>query len=858
MIMRLPCVLAGSFALVFLCASFAGAQQHIVWTNMVNATASGNTLQKTAGCDGCQDSGGISQQQIGSGTGGMQFVPGVGPGQETYAGLSHTTATPLNYTQLDYAFAIYGHNPNNVCEIRERGAWKADCTFVAGDVLKISIEAGSVVRYYRNGAAVYASAVVPSDYPYVLGADLFNIGTAIGDAAIMTPSLTYLAITDRTVYPKPVLPSLGPAGWHFVDPTFGSRMMRVTDTNTRPGYPGRSLTAPSAAHQLAWNASSDHFYIRSIDGTIIPYAFDASTMTASRIEPSSTGNGGLTILSQVEPQFSFLSSNLLFGSRQDPLNDWPIIRQFDFNTRTYADISNLGAVTIISPGTYAGALSSSSTTPEMVCVLFGGVQDTHYKVAVLPVSPAGAGPVVLDTQASTITTNGATASTNIPLGVFLHHAWMDQSGRYVVLYTVNQQPVPYYVWDLATNMITGVNSNAGGHDATGFRRQINQACCTTTAWDAAQWQSRGLGNPGTTTDLIDPVLTPQAIYLADHTSWNNAQPGTLVPILSSLYRYYSGTYNTTPWRAWDDEIVAIETDAERPSATVWRFAHHRSDVSYDGDATRAFYFWYLPNAVISPNGRWAIFTSNWEKSLGAAVDSDVQPGGTYRSDVFLVALAQAVAVDTTPPTTSATATPGPNSSGWNNTNVTVVLSAVDNDEGSGVNQIIYALSGGAQSGASSVVGSRTSLTISAEGDTILTYFASDNTGNLETTKTLTIRIDKTPPTVTCGVSPSLLRPANHRLVSVVASVAVKDQLSGVAGFGLNSVTSNEPDRRTDSGDVPNDIQGFVVGTPDTSGQLRAERSPAGSGRVYTLTYTGIDAAGNRASCTSTVSVPHDQ
>jgi hypothetical protein len=281
---------------------------------------------------------------------------------------------------------------------------------------------------------------------------------------------------------------------------------------------------------------------------------------------------------------------VLFGSQQDPLNDWPIIRQFDFNSRTYADIANLGTLTVISSGTYAGALSSSATTPEKLCVLFGGIQNTNYKVAVFQVSPAGANPVVLDTRASTITTNGATVSTNISLGVFLHHAWIEQSGRYVLLFTVDQWPVPYFVWDLDTNLISSVNTNAGGHDATGFRSQINQDCCATTAWDAAQWQSRALATPGTPPDLIDPLLTPQEIYLADHTSWNNAQPGTLTPILSSLYRYYNGTFNTTPWRAWDDEIVAIDTGAAH-RGTVWRFTHHRSDVSYDGDPSKLYFLY---------------------------------------------------------------------------------------------------------------------------------------------------------------------------------------------------------------------------------------------------------------------------
>jgi large repetitive protein len=86
----------------------------------------------------------------------------------------------------------------------------------------------------------------------------------------------------------------------------------------------------------------------------------------------------------------------------------------------------------------------------------------------------------------------------------------------------------------------------------------------------------------------------------------------------------------------------------------------------------------------------------------------------------------------------------------------------------------------------------------------------------------------------------------------------KDALSGSAGFTLVSVTSSEPDTGTGSVDTPLDIQGFVVGTASTTGQLRAERGGAGSGRVYTLTYKGMDVAGNSALCATTVSVPHSQ
>jgi hypothetical protein len=68
------------------------------------------------------------------------------------------------------------------------------------------------------------------------------------------------------------------------------------------------------------------------------------------------------------------------------------------------------------------------------------------------------------------------------------------------------------------------------------------------------------------------------------------------------------------------------------------------------------------------------------------------------------------------------------------------------------------------------------------------------------------------------------------------------------------VTSNEPDDGLGDGDTANDIQGWQLGTADTAGFLRAERSALGSGRVYTLTYEGADVAGNRARCSATVVV----
>ena len=89
--------------------------------------------------------------------------------------------------------------------------------------------------------------------------------------------------------------------------------------------------------------------------------------------------------------------------------------------------------------------------------------------------------------------------------------------------------------------------------------------------------------------------------------------------------------NTAPWRAWDDEIIGIDT-TNGGGGLVWRFAHHRSLIASDSNPLTP-YFWYEPIANISPNGLWVVFTSNWEKTLGT--DS---AEGTFRQDVFLVQL----------------------------------------------------------------------------------------------------------------------------------------------------------------------------------------------------------------------------
>jgi hypothetical protein len=69
-----------------------------------------------------------------------------------------------------------------------------------------------------------------------------------------------------------------------------------------------------------------------------------------------------------------------------------------------------------------------------------------------------------------------------------------------------------------------------------------------------------------------------------------------------------------------------------------------------------------------------------------------------------------------------------------------------------------------------------------------------------------------------------------------------------------SVTSNEPVNGTGDGDMAPDWE--VIDAHHL--RLRAERAGTGSGRIYTITATCTDTAGNSSSRTVTVSVPKSQ
>jgi hypothetical protein len=134
--------------------------------------------------------------------------------------------------------------------------------------------------------------------------------------------------------------------------------------------------------------------------------------------------------------------------------------------------------------------------------------------------------------------------------------------------------------------------------------------------------------------------------------------------------------------------------------------------------------------------------------------------------------------DSTPPVSTAGTSPGANATGWYKNDVTVMINAVDNTGGSGVQNIQYTLAG-AQTGSQTVTGASASLTISSEGSTTVTFFATDNAGNHEAAQTLTIRLDKTAPNIV-GARTPLPNANGWNNTNVTVSFSCVDSLSGLA------------------------------------------------------------------------------
>lgn len=196
--------------------------------------------------------------------------------------------------------------------------------------------------------------------------------------------------------------------------------------------------------------------------------------------------------------------------------------------------------------------------------------------------------------------------------------------------------------------------------------------------------------------------------------------------------------------------------------------------------------------------------------------------------------------DTTAPVCAAVVTGESGRDGWYISAVTVALSAEDNEGGSGVAEILYALDGVTWSSYSAPI------VIAAQGTTPVSYCAEDSAGNRSDAQQVQVKVDTAAPSLTVEPLITTIWPPNGEAVDVPVRVTAADTTSGIAEL-LLAVGDEYELLQWESAVAP----GATVAVP----LVASRRDDDPDGRVYTLVITGADAAGNAAAATTTVTVP---
>jgi hypothetical protein len=456
------------------------------------------------------------------------------------------------------------------------------------------------------------------------------ISVAFGAPQSASSPSTYSAYTGTDPKPMPAAPALGPANTTINDPTFGTPILRVTDANTKSG---QSFISIDAGIFRAWNADSTAIRLTGPHGDGYWLEFNPSTFKV--------GDGSSTPVVHSLPfgarwEWSTIDPNIIYY-----LNGNQIAK---YNKSTGVS-TNLGGP---STGDSVGYMAVVVGWDYWVCAAAGpGSQDTQTKIFCLnPTSPSTT--KLIDTVNKTVNgvaqgdPNWPTSASGKVLGIHDISGGTGSSWLEVTFHGQSWGANGGAIFNLSTNtwqLITNADYYWSGHVSMGNGKYVNSSGSINGS------DSRGMvvRNPDNAMDstqyrFIEQPSSPWNGWCdADHNSWLNSLTNANAPILVSRYGGSSSCYQY----AWTGEIDAAAVDG---SNTVWRFAHNHNSGSscYYGSGF----------AQISNDGKWALFSSPWDGTLG----SDTAFSCSNRIDTFILDLTGASSSSSSPSTPPPSAT----------------------------------------------------------------------------------------------------------------------------------------------------------------------------------------------------------
>ncbi|MHC4179419.1 MAG: hypothetical protein ACYSWU_18050 [Planctomycetota bacterium] len=361
--------------------------------------------------------------------------------------------------------------------------------------------------------------------------------------------------SDRRVYAEPPLPKLPEAGGTYVDPTFGTTIMRLTDAAD-----GKSCHH-SYSYYPSFNKNNTRLFV-CCDGRPALYRFDPHGFKVLGKEPLFAGK----LPSGHQPRWedaiwSDRDADVLFC--HEGLRLW----SYHVGSDTYRLVKDFSG--LLPPG-HLAQMSKSLDDDVFAC----SRQDPRWRVVGFLVWRRGEDKIVLQDDLP-------------PEG--LDEVQIDKTGRYLVIKSARQGKgvVQVRVADLATGKIAELIDNqpdfAPGHSDNGRGTVLG---------------ADNRKNRLTFRRLASPHQVRTVLEL--HNDWSQDYHVSLLAENEewALVSFYTG--NKLPSSGiFRNEIVQVATDGSR---RVRRLAHHR---------TVCREYWDSPRANISRDGRLVVYTSNF-------------------------------------------------------------------------------------------------------------------------------------------------------------------------------------------------------------------------------------------------------
>lgn len=657
-------------------------------------------------------------------------------------------------------------------------SWTQNSVSFAGGSLGANAKGGYLIKRYADNAP--STPITPSGT--CAGATMTGVGTNIvqGGGAPLTCSDTSVP-TGRWTYT--VTPAFylwrGPEGTksaHVVvapaNPTSvaltngagaGNAFINTTNAsslNFNVVVPGTSLATDTITLTLT-DVGAVHTVIATAAGTA-----GAGTVTFIGVNASSLNDGTITITAKASSSYGDNSAGTASQTRtKDTVGP---TNALTLNTQSPAGSSFLTGSTVYYRGTGGGAggsfkiqnaVSDGASGPASSATAALGGTTTGWSPAHVPstVSTPPGGPYV--SNVFTWTEGASSSPTEVVTGA-------DSAG--------NTTPAPTLTFTNDSTAPTGGALTVNGQSAsaggtTGYNNTGSFSISRTEYTDAGSGLASstltrevaaltstgipdgGCGAFGTLTTITGSPTQDSGTLIATNNCYrytlkgtdnvgNNVSiitivkvdtsaPTTPAPTLSAATgtnTFISGTnvfINPQAGNSGSFQVADAPTDTQSGIQKV-NFPALAGFTSGGGDDTTSLYS----------------TTYNW--SGAGATASGSQTLTAFNNAALQNTTSFTVTPDTTKPATTPSPSPAANAQGWNRANVTVTLSATDTG-GSGVQKITYS-----ESGAQTLVNTTYTVpfTISTQGTTTISYFATDNVGNVEATGTLVIKLDTAAPT----------------------------------------------------------------------------------------------------------------